>query len=145
MKNKKLLKFLCTFNILPCLFEFVWAMFVILIYANPVTKITRPRLSVGYLGHGTHIHTLFEPQDRFILMCNALRIIALIFVFFQLASLIFGLISAKKPQCVKVWRVLCIVNIFLGVISTNIISAGITAIIFAKLTEPCHNAALSQL
>lgn len=35
MRNTKLLKFLGTLNILLFLFEFVWAMFVILIYANP--------------------------------------------------------------------------------------------------------------
>ncbi|MDE7361024.1 MAG: hypothetical protein K2N38_03720 [Oscillospiraceae bacterium] len=127
----RLLNYLGTLNILPCLVEFVWAMFVILIYANPSV----PSLSwhVGYLGHGAHVHTLFEPYDRLMLICNSLRIIALIYVFFQFASLIIGLISARKPQCVKVWRVLCIINIVLCFLSTNVISAGITGYIFAKL------------
>lgn len=133
----RLLNYLGTLNILPCLVEFVWAMFVILIYANPRVPSFSWQLQwhVGYLGHGAHVHTLFEPHDRLMLICNALRIIALIYVFFQFASLIIGLISAKKPQCVKVWRVLCIINVLLCLLSTNVISAGITGYIFAKLGD----------
>ena len=129
----RLLDFLGTLNILPCLVEFVWAMFVILIYANP--RVPSLRWSVGYLGHGASVHILFEPYDRFMLICNALRIIAMIYVFIQFASLVIGLLSAKKPHFVKVWRMLCIINIILCAISTNIISAGITGYIFARLSN----------
>lgn len=82
MRNTKLLKFLGTLNLLPCLFEFVWAMFVILIYANP--SVPSIVLSAGFLGNERGTFQFFESFDKFMLICNALRIIALIYVFFSL-------------------------------------------------------------
>lgn len=137
----RLLNFLSTLNLLPCLLEFIWAMFVIVIYTNP--EIPPMRWSAGVINE-PGIHALFVSHDKYVLICNALRIIALVYVFFQIASLIIGFISVKKPQCVKIWRALCIINFFLGLISTNVISAGITAIIFAKLYDTRKSPVLSQ-
>lgn len=132
-KYARTLKALGTLNLMPFVFMLVWIVFVIAVYANP--KVPSIRWSAGFLGNEPGIHHLFMPHDKFIIICNALRIIALIFAFFQFASLIVGYAAVKKLRCVKVWQILCIINIMLCVISTNVISAGIIGYIFARLSN----------
>lgn len=129
----RMLKALSALNLIPFALMLTWCAFVIVIYANP--GVPSMVFSAGFLGNDRGTFQFFETYDRFMLICNALRIIAFIFMFFQLVSLVIGLICAKKPQCVKIWRVLCIINTILCLISTNIISAGITGYIFARLSN----------
>lgn len=131
-KDKKKLKSLSTLNFIPFSLMLTWIMFIIVIYANP-SVLSGFRVIENESNPFTYF--VFNPSDKYIFICNALRVIALIFMIFQLASLVFGLISAKKPWCVKIWRMLCIINIVLCLISTNVISAGITGYIFAKLSN----------
>ncbi len=126
--DKKALKALSELNLMPFSLMLLWIVFVVAVYANP--SVPSIELSAGFMGG----FRFFEPYDRFMLICGALRIIALIFVFFQLTSLILGFIAAKTGRCIGAWRTLCIVNIVLCLISTNVISAGVTRIIFARLS-----------
>lgn len=133
-RETKLLNFLSTLNIIPCVLVLIWALFVIAVYANP--RIPSIRWSAGFLGTDRWgIRIFFEPHDKFMLICTVLRIIAAVYVCFLLASLVIGFAAVKKKRCVRVWRVLCFINVFLCLISTNVFSAGVTAYIFAKLSN----------
>lgn len=129
-KDTRTLKSISTLNLIPFILMLTWIMFVIVIYANPNI---RSGFQVGE--DRPYYHCVYRPDEKYIFICNAMRVIALIFMTFQIASLVFGLISAKKPQCVRIWRVLCIINIILCLISTNVISACITGYIFARLSN----------
>lgn len=130
--DKRKIKSLSTLNFIPFTFMFTWIMFIIVIYTNP-NVLSGFRVIENESNPFSYF--VFNPSDKYIFICSALRVIALIFMVFQLASLVFGLISVKKQRCVRIWRMLCIINTVLCLISSNVISAGITGYIFARLSN----------
>lgn len=130
--DKRKIKSLSTLNFIPFTFMFTWIMFIIVIYTNP-NVLSGFRVIDNESNPFSYF--VFNPSDKYLFICNALRIIALVYALFQLASLIVGFISVKRPRCVKLWKLLCVINVVLAIISTNIISAGITGYIFARLSN----------